>query len=554
MLCLSDKLLVDAALKASPQMLSDYNFTNLWMWDPLRNYQLLEREGFLLIQFGDIFLYPLGKGSPVPLIQKLIQENRPFRMRAIPEEALKELAFLSPHIFPEENRFDYLYNFDDLVNLPGNAYQAKRNLIHQFERDYDYKFEEINESNLPQVVEAEEKWYQESSEKNIDFEHEGALRALYHFSPLGIRGGALFIENKVVAYSLAEYIHPEVLLIHEEKAFSEHHGAYQMINQQMLKHLPHVLLVNREEDLGKENLHKVKESYHPVKLLKKFQILIATFLLFFSLLHAEEKEEPPPIGNFSLPSSQQPTGLFAFGGNIVDPGEIQWSFFADDFEGSKKRLSDLIPSLLFGINETLSVLFTVPVTPEFRNGCNRSRGLEDLFVQLEWAFYNHKNYCYQDQATLVANVTLPTGSPHKNPTTGFGAPALFLGMTYYRTYVDWLFFTSNGALLPFSDHRTRFGDQFLYQFGASRTIPSPDGWLYALMFEIDGQYSKKNRIRGRTDHNSGGNVIYAVPSFWASSKYFLIQFGATLPINQNLFGNQRKFDWGAAINIAWSFY
>lgn len=268
MLSLIDKPLVDAALKASPQMLSDYNFTNLWMWDHLRNYELIERDGFLLIKFGEIFLYPLGKGSPAALIKKLSQEHRPFKMRAIPEDALAELD-LPTH--PEPHRFDYLYNYEDLVNLPGNAYQAKRNLVHQFERNYEYIFEEINETNLPRVIEAEERWFQK---KQIEFEHEAALRALYHFPALGIRGGVLFVGKEVAAYTLAEYIHPEVLLIHEEKAFLDYHGAYQMINQQLLKHLPKVLFVNREEDLGKASIHKAKESYHPVKMLKKFQILI----------------------------------------------------------------------------------------------------------------------------------------------------------------------------------------------------------------------------------------------------------------------------------------
>jgi hypothetical protein len=30
----------------------------------------------------------------------------------------------------------------------------------------------------------------------------------------------------------------------------------------------------------------------------------------------EKKEEPPKIGNFALPTSQQPAALFGFGGNI----------------------------------------------------------------------------------------------------------------------------------------------------------------------------------------------------------------------------------------------
>lgn len=287
--------------------------------------------------------------------------------------------------------------------------------------------------------------------------------------------------------------------------------------------------------------------------LKNFFFIIFSFSL---LLSEEEKKEekPPPIGNFSLPASQQPTGLFGFGGNIIDKGEIQVSLFADDYEGKRKRTSDVIPSLLFGVADDLSILFNVPVAPEFRSGCNRSRGFEDIITQLEWSFYANSTYCYQDQGTLVGAVTFPTGSVHKNPPTGFGAPSLFLGMTYYRTYVEWVFFTSNGAFFPFSHNRTQIGTQFLYQGGVSRTIPSPEGWIYALMLEFDGLYSQKNRIRGKSDRNSGGNVLYAVPSFLASSKYFLIQFGATIPVNQNLYGRQEKFDWGAAIYLSWSVY
>ena len=50
---------------------------------------------------------------------------------------------------------------------------------------------------------------------------------------------------------------------------------------------------------------------------------------------ASEKEEeaPPKIGNFKLPTSQQPAALFGFGGNIIDKGEIQTFLFADGFFG-----------------------------------------------------------------------------------------------------------------------------------------------------------------------------------------------------------------------------
>lgn len=268
----------------------------------------------------------------------------------------------------------------------------------------------------------------------------------------------------------------------------------------------------------------------------------------------EQEEKPPKIGNFSLPTSQQPAALFGFGGNIIEKGEVQFYFFADEFAGRKKLTTDLIPSILFGVTNNLTLYFNFPFTPILRDGCHRSSGLEDFFLQLEYAFYNKSTTTYVDQATIVANITAPTGSVKKNPPTGFGSPSFFIGGTYYRTFVDWFFFTSQGAILTTSRHGTQFGEQFLYQWGFGRSFFTPPGWIYAWMIELDGQYNRKNRIHGVIDKNSGGNAIYVTPSLWISSKEILIQFGISVPVNQNLFGRQRKFDYALNLNFAWSFY
>lgn len=268
----------------------------------------------------------------------------------------------------------------------------------------------------------------------------------------------------------------------------------------------------------------------------------------------EEVLEPPKIGNFSLPTSQQPAALFGFGGNIIDQGEVQLYFFADAFVGRKRMIVDMIPSVLFGITDNWSIFFNTPFTPELRDGRHRSSGLEDFFIQLEYSFYNKKTLDYVDQATVVANVTFPTGSIRKDPPTGFGSPSVFLGATYYRTYVDWFVFTSHGAVLTTSDHRSKIGEQFLYQCGVGKNIPSPKDWIYALMVEVDGQYNKKNRIDGKKDPNSGGNILLVTPSLWISSKDMLLQFGISIPVNQNLFGKQNRIDYAFNLNFAWSFY
>ena len=280
-------------------------------------------------------------------------------------------------------------------------------------------------------------------------------------------------------------------------------------------------------------------------------VLIPIFLM--SMLYAEE-EEPEKVGNFSLPSSQQPSGLFAFGGNVIDKNEIQTFLFADEFIGKRKIISDVIPSFLYGITDEFSILFNFPFSPKMLDGCHESDGLEDYYLQLEYAFYNKKTKDYVDQATVVGNMTFPTGDITKNPPTGYGGPSVFLGATYYRMYTRWFLFTGQGAILTSTKHKRRAGNQYLSQYGFGRSFCSPEGWIYAWMLEVDGQYQEQNVIRHHHELNTGGSVVFITPSVWISSKTLLLQFGVSLPVHQNLFGNQRKIHYAYNFNLGFSFY
>lgn len=268
----------------------------------------------------------------------------------------------------------------------------------------------------------------------------------------------------------------------------------------------------------------------------------------------QENDAPPKIGNFSLPTSQQPATLFGFGNNIIDKGELQLSLFADAFAGKRRKNIDLVPNIVYGITDKWSISFYTPFTPKYENTYHRSSGALDFFAGTEYAFYSKSTSTYADQATVLVNLTAPTGSTSKNPQTGLGSPSVFLGGTFYRTMVEWFLFTAQGVLLPTSYHGTKFGNQYLYQFGFGRNFWTPKGWIYAWMVDIDGLYSCRNRFRGSLDRNSGGNVMYVTPSLWISSKELSLQFGVGFPVYQNLFGSQNTFDYVLNFNVSWSFY
>lgn len=291
------------------------------------------------------------------------------------------------------------------------------------------------------------------------------------------------------------------------------------------------------------------------------QLRIILFLFYFLIPiltfatqdAISENAEPLAIGNFSVPFSQQIGPLFSFGQNMIGKGVKQVYLFADDYVGVNKHYVDVTPSYLYGISDDLSVFLNAPIAASYKDGDAHSSGMEDIYLQMEYAFYENSNARYYTQATMVGAVSAPTGLTTVDPETGYGAPTFFLGATWNRTYVDWYYFTSYGATLTTSHNSTKFGNQYYYQGGIGRNITYTKKWMYAWLLEADGQYSEKDRKHGAINPNSGGNIVYLIPSILASSKRLILQFGVGYPVTQHLFGNQKRENYLVVANVGWTF-
>lgn len=267
----------------------------------------------------------------------------------------------------------------------------------------------------------------------------------------------------------------------------------------------------------------------------------------------EESEKTVKVGNFSLPATQQPGPLVGFGEHVIEKGEVQIYLYSDAFIGDRNYNTDIIPAYVYGITDTFAFRFNVPYAPANKYENSKSSGIEDLFIEFEYAYYSKEHKYSSDQATILAGVTVPTGSSTKDPRTGFGSPSFMIGLTYNHTEVNWFFFGATGIVLTTEHDFFRAGHQFLYQAGIGRDICTPPGWIYAWMVEFIGEYRWRDIIDGFEDPDTGGNVISIVPSLWLSSERLILQFGIGTPIVQHLFGNQRKEYASFYLNLGLTF-
>jgi hypothetical protein len=265
----------------------------------------------------------------------------------------------------------------------------------------------------------------------------------------------------------------------------------------------------------------------------------------------EEPETQVPLGNFSLPASQQPGPLFAFGQNILNKNDGQIFTYLASTVGPQKNYTEIIPSFLYAISDQFSLLVSFPVAAHYRLDSDKSSGLEDISVQAEYAFYGADTPTTAAEGTIVANIGFPSGSLSKNPPTGFGGITIFAGATLSYGTIYWYIFTSQGTLLTTSHKQSKLGNQFLYQFGVERCVNVIPGWITAFMLELHGIFMQRETYKGVVDANSGGNIFFAAPSVWFSSECFIAQAGFGIPIVQRVNGIQRKTNFVAAVNFGW---
>lgn len=196
-------------------------------------------------------------------------------------EILQEAGCLANYeIEPDRDSYDYLYDADKLRTLSGKAMHKKKNLLNGFVKQYEghFEYETLGTEHIKEIEEFHQKWLDErriyDKYNCIDEEEDGIYRLFGNCHSIACKMGGVRIDGELKAYTIGSYV-PNIrcAIIHIEKADVNYRGLYNYINQQFILHeFPDAVVVNREDDLGQENLRKAKLSYRPLRLEEKFAL------------------------------------------------------------------------------------------------------------------------------------------------------------------------------------------------------------------------------------------------------------------------------------------
>ena len=264
----------------------DHCFATMFVWSHRHNIEIAVEDNTVFMRSFGIehrwYLYPAGDMDREKAIGIILEDaaanNIKRSIYGIDEENRQFLMDnFSQQLEVKEDRdgSDYIYNASDLINLPGKNYQKKRNHCSRFIRENpEYRFVRITEDNVDRAKQFELDWcarYDCGSGRDLDSEQKGIMALLDNFGSMGLMGGMIETDGEIVAMSIAAPINDRMVDVIVEKAYHDVNGAYAIINRDFAANcFGSFEYINREDDMGAENLRKAKMSYFPCEIRKKY--------------------------------------------------------------------------------------------------------------------------------------------------------------------------------------------------------------------------------------------------------------------------------------------
>ena len=264
---------------------SDFNFTSLFCWNMDESTQISDLNGNLVIKFPD---YLTGKTTYSVLGKKNLDDtletmmSRTDELRLIPEVVVNNLKNKERYdITLDSDSHDYIYSLQDHASLTGQKFREKRKKVNRFAVRHEGKFV-IREINLrdkkakTQILQAFDSWAGAKSKTTDEISNEriAVTKLVANASSFDLLVLTIELEGKICGFSIHEPVSEDYAICHFHKTISSYPNIDVFLTSQAAQDLVKrgYKYVNWEQDLGISGLRESKQSYKPIKLLKKYII------------------------------------------------------------------------------------------------------------------------------------------------------------------------------------------------------------------------------------------------------------------------------------------
>lgn len=309
-----DKDLFSKYLEKYSQNFCDFNLFNLFAWSAVYDYYWIIYEGRLIIynKTTDYIYKPIGELLPFSKILYISDSFKNSNLSgnlAFFDDNYINFIYNNYKFEKDPNKFfkvtesrdnaNYIYFTEKLAYLKGRKFHNKRNLISQFTKNNkEINIKILNRTNsdchvFKKCVELAEKWYKNKEEQKKIYNNESFIfqdnqeakdilemelivlkNSCNYFKELDIGLIIIEVNNQIIGFSVYSKQNDHMATVHFEKFDLDYTGIPQFINNITAKNLiGKYQYINREDDLGIQQLRFAKNSYYPDILLIPFLLI-----------------------------------------------------------------------------------------------------------------------------------------------------------------------------------------------------------------------------------------------------------------------------------------
>lgn len=286
---LSDQKDVEAITSKYPPY-SDFDFATMWSWNINEKLEISLIGNTIIIFYEDVFdgqlkVSYLGDSKIRAVLQNLfgllddmLAVNREINL--VPEISLRSIDFTKYFIEIDLKCCDYILDLQQLSTYAGSGFIKKRGKVNNFLRNYaDTKTVILNLQNShdqQEVLELNKLWLSNKAKYNVHLGIEQEKAALERFLKADFDNTLCvgLYREKLIGYSIYSFAHDNYAISHFTKADVFYKGIYEYLMKESASQLVKLgyRFLNYQEDMGIPELRVTKNSFNPIKILRKYII------------------------------------------------------------------------------------------------------------------------------------------------------------------------------------------------------------------------------------------------------------------------------------------